>query len=65
MHYIFSTTIPLDIQDPPNGFAFMWLTECDLLYFLEDHLSFLRWFASLRPALRPDGFLVYYVKFKA
>lgn len=25
--YIFSTTIPLDMQEPPRGLAFMWLTE--------------------------------------
>ena len=35
---IFSTTIPLDIQEPPKGLAFMCATECDLLYGLEAHL---------------------------
>jgi hypothetical protein len=57
--YIFSRTIPFDIVEPPIGLAFMWSTECALLYGLLDHLSFLRWFLNLRAARIPDGFLKY------
>ena len=56
-YYIFSSTIPLDIQDPPRGLAFIWLTEWDLLYFLLAHRWFLRWILSFRPARIPDGLL--------
>ena len=53
--YIFSTTIPFDMQDPPMGLAFMAVTECDLLYFLLDQRSSRRWLRILRPDRSPLG----------
>ena len=42
----------------------MCATLWDLLYFLDDHLSFLRCVFNLRPALKPDGFpFPYYLEF--
>ena len=44
--YIFSTTIPLAMDEPPRGFAFMADTECDFLYDLLAHRWLRRWTRS-------------------
>ncbi len=54
--YSFSITMPLDMEAPPSGLAFMAVMECDLLYSLLAQRWRRRCTRSLRAARIPDGF---------
>ena len=53
--YIFSTTIPLACDAPPNGLCLYAVPSARLRYCLSAHLLILRSLASLRAALSPLG----------